>query len=112
MPDINAIANSTASTVVSRITIVILPFLVAIIGWFAINLLTEIKETQGKFWGVIGTLNTNLSEIKTNQAVTSANFAAHLANDADFDNLTRETLKDHESRLRMLSIPTYPLPAR
>ena len=103
--DLNGIANSTASTVVSRLTIMALPFLIGIIGWFSINSLTELKENQGKFWGAIAKVDGNLNEIKTNVAVGNSQFSAHVHDDDVFKESVKSTLTDHETRLRLVGQP-------
>ena len=102
MADLDKLANSTASTAISRITIVILPFLITIIAYFVTGKLDDIKETQGKFWTVTAAINQSLNDIKTSAATSNEAFIAHKAADAIFEQFVKESEADHEARLRLI----------
>lgn len=105
MADLDKLANSTASVVSTRLIVIALPFLMAIIGWLASSKLDDIKAAQSEFWKIAGAHTASLNEIKTSQAVSNANFAAHLQSDNDFDNTVKAAIQDHENRLRMIAQP-------
>ena len=105
MADLDKLANSTASVVTSRLTIMILPILMALIGWFASNKLDEIKETQGKFWQIVASMNSTLADIKTSSATTVANFESHRREDDSFELTVKAAIQDHENRIRLLAQP-------
>ena len=105
MADIEKIANSTTAIVSTRLMIMVLPFLIAIIGWFASRDLGEIKETQSKFWQQIGSVSTSLNDIKTGVAVGNAAFQAHTKDDDNFEATVRAAIADHEMRLRAIPKP-------
>ena len=100
--DLDKIANSTTAVVSTRLMIMVLPFLIAIIGWFASKDLSEIKETQSKFWQQVGSMNSSLSEIKTGVAVANSSFMAHQHDDNNFEATTKAAIADHEQRLRLI----------
>ena len=109
MANLEQIANSTTSTVIVRITTIILPFLVAIIGWLAIDMLSNIKETQAKFWGFLGEQNKVLVQISTGQAVSNALFSSHAKDDDAFETTMKAAIADHEQRLRLIqAVPSRP----
>lgn len=105
MADLDKIANSTASVVTSRLTIMAIPALVAIIGWFASSKLDEIKQTQKQFWEIAGSMNKNLGDIKTSQATVIANFESHKREDDSFELTVKAAIQDHENRIRMIAQP-------
>ena len=112
MADLDRIANSTATVVSTRLVIIALPFLIGLIGYFASGKLDdlkeatkEVKDTQRQFWTAVGTLNNNISEIKTTVATTNANFSSHTREDDAFESTVKAAIQDHENRLRLISQP-------
>ena len=110
MADLDRLANSTASTVTTRLVIIIIPVLMAIIGYLASSKLDEIKETQGKFWGAVSTINSNLGDIKTNQATVTTALQSHTREDDLFETTVKGAILDHETRIRTLERPPLPPP--
>ena len=112
MADIDKLANSTASVVSTRLTVLALPILLAVLGWFASTKLDDIKEAQketkdaqGKFWQTLGAMNNNIADIKTSQATTSANFESHRREDDSFELTVKAAIQDHENRIRLIAQP-------
>lgn len=103
--DLDKIAESTASRATSRIASILIVPLLGLIGWFAIGLLTDIKDTQKAFWGQVGTIKSSVEEIKTDVRVGNVNFAAHQKDDDAFNAQIRAAIADHEQRLRLIQSP-------
>jgi hypothetical protein len=109
MVDIDKITESTASRATARIAAVLMVPLIGLLGWFAIDLLTGIKENQKLFWQQIGGMNTKFGEIKdalgkidTGLSVATTNYIAHVKDDDHFDATIEKTLTDHDVRLRLI----------
>ena len=102
MADLEKIANGVTSTVVSRGTIVILPFLLMIIGYFVTGKLDDIKQTQSKFWSVSSEISKTLNDVRTSIATSNEAFVAHKAADELFEQIVKASEADHESRLRLI----------
>jgi hypothetical protein len=100
--NIDRITESTATRATSRIAAIMIVPVLGIVGWLAINMLSDIKENQKAFWGQVGKINTTLSAINTNLSVANANFSNHVHDDDSFDGQIRATIADHEMRLRSL----------
>ena len=108
MADLKSIAESTTSTVTARLITVSLPFLIAVIGWFAIDKLNSINESQGKMWSYVGEIRGTVGDIKTSVAVGNAAFNAHVKDDDGFETTVRAAIADHEQRLRAVVSPIKP----
>ena len=68
----------------------------------------SVVSTQEKFWNIVGSMDRNISEIKTSQATTTANFDAHLHSDDTFETTVKAAIADHENRLRLIQATTPP----
>ena len=102
MADLEKIANGVTSTVVSRGTIVIMPFLMVIIGYFVTGKLDDIKQTQSRFWTATSEIVKTLNDVKTNIATSNEAFIAHKTADELFEQIVKASQADHESRLRLI----------
>lgn len=102
MADLDKLANSTASVVTTRITIMIIPLMMAALGWFITDKLSTIGESQKGMWTYIGKADEKLNSIQTAVAVGNAAFVSHKSEDENFDNTVKAAIADHEQRLRLL----------
>ena len=102
MADLDKIANSTASVVTTRLTIMVLPIMMGLIGWFITDKLATIGESQKGMWTYIGKADEKLNEIKTSVAVGNASFVSHKSEDDNFDATVKAAIADHENRIRLL----------
>ena len=100
--DLDKMAETTATRATSRISSILIVPVIGVLGWFAIGMLSEIKDTQKAFWGQIGKINSTLNSIDTNLSVANANFAGHVKDDERIDTQLKETMADHEARIRTL----------
>ena len=107
--DIDKITESTASRATARIAAILLVPLIGLLGWFALDLLTGIKENQRLFWQQIGNINTTFGQIKeslgkidTGLSVGNTNYQAHIKDDDKFGATVEKTLNDHDIRLRFI----------
>lgn len=115
MADLNSIANSTYSVVISRLVIVILPFLLALLGWLVADKLETIGKDQVNTWAYVGRTNEvvaktseTLSDIKTNIAVGNAAYLNHVKSDDAFEVSVKALIADHEMRLRAANARSAP----
>lgn len=109
MVDLDKITESTASRATARIASILMVPLIGLLGWFALDLLTGIKENQKLFWQQIGKTNTEFGEIKdtlgkinTGLSVGNAQYQAHIRDDDHFSATVEKTLTDHDIRLRFI----------
>lgn len=73
---------------------------ISIIGYLASNALTQINDGQKALWTVSSKQSEIMSQVSKDMAVFSASFAAHVKEDDGFDAQVKQTLADHETRIR------------
>ena len=115
MADIEKLVHSVPAVVIYRLSVMILPFLLAALGWLSIDLLSGIKENQTRIWTTFGASTQNitqtLSEIKSDLKVSNAQFNAHVQSDDRIDSDIKASLADHEQRIRLLQANRSFLPS-
>lgn len=73
---------------------------ISIIGYLASDTLTKINEGQKALWSVSGEQSKIMMQVSKDMAVIGASFAAHVKEDDGFDAQVKQTLADHETRIR------------
>ena len=112
MPDLESIANSTVTQVITRGIIILLPVLLTAMGWLVTDKLDTITATHKSMWQTIKEGNVTLSKIQLDVVSAKSDMQNHQRDDDKFDSRIESVLADHETRLRSLQLQPWPAAPR
>ena len=95
----NSVAENSIAKIVARY---VMPLLIAGLGYFITDKLSEIKDTTKGTWQQLGLVKERQGLVINEMTKVQTSFTDHAeSNKRSFDNIA-ETIRDHEVRIRAL----------